>query len=103
MGHPLLFDDRYFADAELASGPHAGHFEMGMAGRSPVHKRLLERTSLRRCALHCDSMTFLHPSTVQPLTVTAPWPQDIREAAGLIQAQQHSNSGGGGGGGGGVS
>lgn len=43
-------------------------------------------TLIGRQALHCGRVDFLHPVTGRPVTVTAPWPDDLRaalRAAGL--------------------
>jgi 23S rRNA pseudouridine1911/1915/1917 synthase len=36
-------------------------------------------------ALHARSLTFLHPILYQPITVTAPWPDEWREIQGVIE------------------
>ncbi len=64
LGHPLLYDPIYGSgdgDRLYESADTAG-----------------------RCMLHCARVHFLQPFTDEPLTISAPYPADFRNSAGLL-------------------
>eukprot|EP01147_Barroeca_monosierra_P001297 gene1297-4502_t len=70
MGHSILFDSQYRhaspnADAVLAD--------------------ITKQTPLRRCALHCDTLEFVHPATLVPISITSPWPTDFAETVSYLR------------------
>ena len=44
-----------------------------------------ERPLISRVALHAESLTILHPVTKETLTITAPWPKDLRVAVKYLK------------------
>jgi RluA family pseudouridine synthase len=44
-----------------------------------------ERPLLARVALHAEQLTLPHPITGEPLTLTAPWPKDLRVAVKYLR------------------
>lgn len=44
-----------------------------------------ERPLLSRVALHAEEMTLPHPITGETVTITAPWPKDLRVAVKYLQ------------------
>lgn len=71
VGAPILNDDAYGDPTEqlLLSG-----LKRGYKGRAE------ERPLVARLALHASAVTFLHPSTGQPFSVSAPLPKDLSVA-----------------------
>jgi 23S rRNA-/tRNA-specific pseudouridylate synthase len=44
-----------------------------------------ERPLLANVTLHADSINLPHPVTGEPLTVTAPWPKDLKVAVKYLR------------------
>ncbi|MBN1653044.1 MAG: RluA family pseudouridine synthase [Deltaproteobacteria bacterium] len=70
IGHPIVGDKLYGPEREL---PFVEYIETGLTDS------LLRRLGHGRQALHARGMTFRHPRTEQPFTVTAPLPKDLLE------------------------
>ena len=47
--------------------------------------------SFSRQALHAFEITFMHPITLEPMTISAPLPPDIKELVALIKSVNGSN------------
>jgi RluA family pseudouridine synthase len=45
----------------------------------------VERPLLDRVALHADQLTIQHPKSRLPLTITSPWPKDLRVAVKYLR------------------
>ncbi|MDD5306092.1 MAG: hypothetical protein PHU25_02110 [Deltaproteobacteria bacterium] len=58
---------------------HLGHPVIGDAnwGRGDLNREVKERYGLGRLALHCASLSFVHPFTLEPLALRAPLPPDL--------------------------
>jgi len=48
-----------------------------------------ERPLLARVALHAETLALPHPVTQQTVTITAPWPKDLKVAVKYLR--QYSN------------
>lgn len=61
---------------------HAGHPLIGDVkyGSGELNRHYRARYALHRLALHASAIRFEHPATGQPLTVTAPVPEDLGRA-----------------------
>ena len=46
---------------------------------------------IQRQALHCGKLDFVHPITKQPITVTAPIPDDMKNISREINAALENN------------
>ncbi len=57
INHPIIGDSNY--------------------GRTDLNRAIQERYGLARMALHARSITLIHPSTKQTLTIVAPTPKDL--------------------------
>jgi hypothetical protein len=44
-----------------------------------------ERPLLSRVALHAEALTLPHPVTGQVVTITAPWPKDLKVAVKYLR------------------
>lgn len=69
-GTPILNDPFYGNDTVLLLSDLKHHYK----GRAS------ERPLIARLALHAGALTFLHPATREPLTLTAPRPNDFEVA-----------------------
>ncbi|MFZ5497204.1 MAG: RluA family pseudouridine synthase [Verrucomicrobiota bacterium] len=69
-GTPILNDPFYGNDTRLL----LSDLKRGYKGRDE------ERPLIARLALHAGVLTFIHPATREPLTLTAPLPQDFSVA-----------------------
>jgi len=74
IGHPIVGDKIYALSGELRD-------EMMRDGLTP---RVREALILDRHALHCESLSFIHPLASQPLTIGAPLPDDLSGVATSI-------------------
>jgi 23S rRNA-/tRNA-specific pseudouridylate synthase len=48
-----------------------------------------ERPLLSRVALHAEELSLVHPFTNENITITAPWPKDLKVAVKYLR--QYSN------------
>ena len=69
LGHPIVGDKIYGPDERL-------YLEFIEQGVTPA---MLAKLLLPRHALHAGAVTFRHPGTNQPWTVTAPLPADLEQ------------------------
>ena len=67
LGHPVIGDEMY------------GGKTQKLGGLSPRHRKIAIHLldMIDRQALHCSEMRFDHPISREPLTVTAPLPDDM--------------------------
>jgi len=71
IGAPVL-NDVFYGDPEVTL--YLSDLKRGYKGRED------ERPLLGRLALHASELTFLHPVTAEPLTITAPLPHECEVA-----------------------
>ena len=69
-GTPVLNDPLYGNEAKLL----LSDLKRGYKGRAD------ERPLIDRLALHAGGLTFTHPLTREPMTLTVPWPDDLAVA-----------------------
>jgi 23S rRNA pseudouridine1911/1915/1917 synthase len=86
VGHPIVGDTMYGGQIVTASADGAGLMtESGIdASLSPQSSALSPPFSFARQALHAYEITFTHPVTLDPMTLRAPIPPDIRRVWQLI-------------------
>ena len=53
-----------------------------------------ERPLISRAALHSEELTLTHPVTGEMLTITAPWPKDLKVAVKYLRLFALNNTGG---------
>ncbi|EGD77071.1 hypothetical protein PTSG_07411 [Salpingoeca rosetta] len=88
LGHPLLFDDRYHLHDHQQQAQQQQHEQQQQQSAcSQLDNEFASHVRMRRCALHCDSMTFTHPATAETVTVRADWPRDFAHAVGVLKSQ----------------
>jgi 23S rRNA pseudouridine1911/1915/1917 synthase len=76
-GYPLAVDPLYGRRESLSRG-ELDTLAGRPAGGGPQ--------VLGRCPLHAEHIRYAHPRTGEPMEATAPLPQDMREAIGLLAA-----------------
>ncbi len=64
-----------------------------MLGDTMYGGRIFEAGDFRfeRQALHAFEITFVHPATLQPMTLSAPLPPDIRRLLELLRSADSQN------------
>jgi len=69
---------------------HMSHIGFPMVGDTMYGGRLVELDGFRfaRQALHAFEITFVHPITLQSMTLNAPLPPDFEELAKLLRSQR---------------
>jgi len=76
IGYPLAVDPYYGGEALLLS-EFKRHFKLG--------KFQEERPLISRLTLHAHQLTFNHPTTNEPVTLTAPLPKDFRSTIAALE------------------
>jgi len=74
LNHPVV------ADALYGGGDAVGTAELTVPSQAENAEPLIERQ-----ALHARSITFAHPATGRPMTLTAPLPQDMRRLLDALE------------------
>ena len=82
IGYPLAVDPLYGGESLLLS-EFKRHFKLG--------KFQEERPLISRLTLHAHQLTFLHPATNAPLTLTAPLPKDFRSTLAALEKWTHTS------------
>jgi 23S rRNA pseudouridine955/2504/2580 synthase/23S rRNA pseudouridine1911/1915/1917 synthase len=76
IGHPLLVDELY---------GNAPAFFFSSLKRNYKPSGEEERPTIARLTLHAYQLTLLHPTTNQPITVSAPLPKDLETLLKLLR------------------
>lgn len=76
IGCPLVADGDYGSGLPLLLSRLKKHYKLKPEGERPL---------LARPALHAEQLEFLHPSTGQPVLITAPWPRDLTVAVKYLR------------------
>jgi 23S rRNA pseudouridine1911/1915/1917 synthase len=74
-GHPIVGDKIYALTGDLRDE----------VLRDGLTARVREALVIDRHALHCESLSFTHPLTAQPLTISAPVPDDLARLVSLAR------------------
>lgn len=78
IGHPLAVDVLYGSRAQLFVSELKGKkFQLG--------KYTEEKPLLQRQPLHAESIHFIHPTTGQEMSITAPMPKDMRAVLNQLE------------------
>ncbi len=76
MGHPLAVDP-YYGGEKLLLSEFKRHYKLG--------KFQEERPLMDRLTLHAKSLSFIHPATGEPTTLTAELSKDFRSALAALE------------------
>jgi RluA family pseudouridine synthase len=76
IGCPLVADADYGSGAPLLLSSMKKHYKMKADGERPL---------MARPALHAEQLEFLHPTSGQPVLITAPWPKDLAVAVKYLR------------------
>ena len=75
IGHPIFSDNQYSGGRNRIKSYHVKYIS--------ILKRLFK--CINRVALHAESIEFIHPSTNELSSFSAPFPEDFRNAMELLE------------------
>jgi len=95
-----IFDLGVLMEIQIMTGithqirAHLRQFDLALFGDSLYNAGLPEQPlSVSRTMLHARGISFLHPSTGEPMDFTAPYPDDFREAYTKLQTTRFVDAG----------